>query len=309
MVNSTIWPWLLFTVFILGMLALDLGIFHRRPHEVRTKEALAWSMFWIFCALSFNFLVYLLEGSDKSLEFLTAYLIEKSLSLDNIFVFVLIFSSFSVPLIYQHRILFWGILGALIMRGIMIGLGTSLIHHFHWVIYIFGAFLLYTAVRTAMHHIPGEDITENPLLEKVRKVIPVTRELHGRHFFTRQSGRLMATPLFLVLVFVEFSDVLFAVDSIPAILAISTDPFIVFTSNIFAILGLRSLYFVVANLMPQFYYLQHGLSTILGFVGAKMLLSDIYQIPTVTSLVIIVVVLIVSVVASMLRAGFLKQAD
>ncbi len=306
MINSSFWPWVAFITFIFGMLALDLGVFHRKAHVVRTREALVWSLFWVVCALSFTGLLYCLEGGNASLEFLTAYLIEKSLSLDNIFVFVLIFTAFSIPPIYQHRILFWGILGAVLMRGVMIGLGTSLIFHFHWIIYVFGVFLIYTAVRTAMHHIPGEDITTNPILAKIRKWIPITDDFHGQKFFTRQNGQLMATPMFLVLMFIEIADILFAIDSVPAILAISTDPFIVFTSNIFAILGLRSLYFALANLMSKFYYLQYALSVILGFVGIKMLLSDIYHISVTISLGTIIGVLMFSILASFLRNTFYK---
>ncbi len=309
MLNVPSWFWAVFVVGVVGVLALDLGVLHRKAHVVKTKEALAWSCFWIGSALLFNVWVYFQWGKYAALEFLTAYLIEKSLSLDNIFVFIVIFSSFSVAIKYQHRVLFWGILGALVMRGMIIFLGANLVHHFHWITYIFGGFLVYTAYRMATHHIPGEDVTTNPLITRMRKMLPVAKTFHGQQFFAKEQGQFVVTPLFLVLIMIEITDLLFAVDSIPAILAISLDPFIIFTSNIFAILGLRSLYFFLANTVPKFYYLQHGLSAILGFVGIKMLLADIYAISIPVSLAVIAGILIAAIIASIYRVETHQHLD
>jgi tellurite resistance protein TerC len=298
-----IWPWITFNVFVLALLALDLGVFHRKAHTVSLKEALIWSCVWIALALTFNVGLYFLQGPEPALQFLTGYLIEKSLSVDNIFVFVLLFSYFSVPAAYQHRVLFWGILGALIMRGILIGVGTVLLKEFHWIIYLFGAFLIFTGIRMGLHR--DEDIhpERNPLLKLARRVFPVTEGYERDRFLVRRAGRWLITPLLLVLIVVETTDLVFAVDSIPAIFAVTDDPFIVYTSNVFAILGLRSLYFVFASIIHKFYYLKIGLAVILTFVGIKMVLgADLYKIPTVISLLVIALVLTIAVVASILRA-------
>ena len=298
--------WLLvgFNVFVLAMLSLDLFVFHRKAHEVSTREAASWTAFWIALAMAFNYGVYRVMGADVGLEFLTGYLIEKALSVDNIFVFVLIFGYFNVPLKYQHRVLFWGILGALVMRGTMIAAGAALIHEFHWVIYIFGAFLVLTGIRMATQSEHGFDPEHNPVLRLVRRMIPVTGAYHGQSFFVRETVgerlRWVATPLFVVLVLVESTDLIFAVDSIPAIFAITTDTFIVYTSNVFAILGLRALYFLLAGVIHKFHFLKLGLSIVLVFVGAKMLLADVYKIPILASLGVIALVLAGAVVASLL---------
>jgi tellurite resistance protein TerC len=280
---------------------VDLCIAHKKAHEVKPLEAAIWSTIWIGTALAFNYFLYLHKGPTTALEFLTGYLIEKALSLDNVFVILLIFSSFSIPLKYQHRVLFWGVLGALVMRGFMILVGTSLLRHFHWIIYVFGAFLIYSAVQTFLHQTSDKDVTSNPFLELMEKYIPLSRKIDGQKFYTRIQGKIKMTPLFLVLILIEFSDLMFAVDSIPAILAITHDPFIVYTSNIFAILGLRSLYFLISHWVKKLHYIRHGLSVILGFVGLKMLLMDVYQIPIIASLGIIGSVLVITIIASMLR--------
>jgi tellurite resistance protein TerC len=301
------WMWVGFNLFVLAMLALDLGVFHRKPHEVTIKEALVWSGVWVALALLFNLGLYYWRGPEPALEFLTGYLIEKSLSVDNIFVFLLIFSYFRVPASYQHRVLFWGILGALVMRAAFIALGISLIRRFHWVIYVFGAFLILTGVKMALEK--GKEIhpERNPVLRLFRRFVPVTDDYQSSKFFVKQRGRYFATPLFIVLLVVETTDVIFAVDSIPAILAITLDPFIVYTSNVFAILGLRALYFALAGVMRLFHHLHYGLSAILVFVGAKMLLADFYKIPVGVALGVIAGVLIISVIASM--AFPRKEAD
>ena len=303
-------PWILFTLFVLVMLAIDLGVFHRKAHAVSVREALSWSIVWIALALLFNVVIYFFwdvispnstyTNQEAALAFLTGYLIEKSLSVDNIFVFVLIFSYFAVPAIYQHRVLFWGVLGALVMRGILIGLGAALIEQFHWIIYVFGGFLIFTGIRMAFHNDEEIHPEKNPLVNLVRRFMPVTRDYVGDHFFTRINGALAATPLFLVLVIVESTDLVFAVDSIPAIFAVTTNAFLVYTSNVFAILGLRSLYFVLAGVIDKFHYLKLGLSVVLVFVGVKMVIVDFYKIPVAVSLGVVAAVLIGSVVASLL---------
>ena len=304
-----IWLWAGFNVFVLLMLALDLGVFHRKAHEVSLREAAAWSALWVALALIFNYGIYHFMGSEAGLAFLTGYLIEKALSVDNIFVFVLIFSYFNVPAKYQHRVLFWGILGALLMRGAMIAAGAALIAEFHWIIYVFGAFLVFTGIRMAMQTEHAIDAESNPVIRLVRRVMPVTNVYHGQRFFVKEEigGRLrrVATPLFVVLVLVETTDLIFAVDSIPAIFAITTDTFLVYTSNVFAILGLRALYFLLAGVIHKFHYLKLGLSAVLVFVGAKMLLTDVYKVPVGISLVVIALVLLTAVAASLL---FPKQA-
>jgi tellurite resistance protein TerC len=307
--GESIWMWVGFNAFVLGMLALDLFVFHRKAHEVSLREAAGWSVFWVALALTFNAGVWRVLGPERGLEFLTGYLIEKALSVDNIFVFVLIFSYFNVPAKYQHRILFWGIIGALIMRGAMIGAGAALIHQFHWIIYIFGAFLVFTGIRMATHDEVDIEPESNPVIRLVRKLWPVTNQYHGQKFFVidrTRRRRLVATPLFVVLIMVETTDLIFAVDSIPAIFAITTDTFIVFTSNVFAILGLRALYFLLAGVIHRFHFLKLGLSVVLVFVGLKMLLAEVYKIPIGLSLLVIAGVLGSSVGASLL---FPKKAE
>jgi len=309
LISPQVVAWIIFGVLILVMMALDLGIFHRRSHEVRFKEAVIWTGVWISLALLFALGIRLWEGPEKALEFLTAYLVEESLSMDNIFVFLLIFTYFKVPNQYQHRVLFWGIIGALIMRGIFIATGVALIQTFHWIIYIFGAFLIVTGLRMAFEH--GREIhpEKNPVLGIVRRVVPLVRHFHGAHFFIHRNGKILATPLLVVLVMVETSDIIFALDSIPAVLAISQDPFIVYTSNIFAILGLRSLYFALAGFMERFRYLHYGLSAILVFIGLKMLVADIWHIRVGWALGIIGFILALSVAASLLLPSRAKTEE
>jgi tellurite resistance protein TerC len=300
MTYHTLFLWGAFNLFVIAMLALDLGVFHRKAHEVRIREALLWSAFWIALSLLFNLGVYFWSGSQAALEFLTGYLLEKSLSVDNIFVFLMIFTYFRVPYLHQHKVLFWGILGALIMRALFILVGITLIQKFHWVIYIMGAFLIVTGIRMAMQKDEEIHPERNPVLRLVRRFVPVTENYEGGSFFARRGGRLLATPLFIVVLVVETTDVVFAVDSIPAILAITLDPFIVYTSNVFAILGLRALYFALAGVMQLFHYLPYGLSFILVFVGIKMLLVDIYKLPIGIALGTVAGVLAISVLASIL---------
>jgi tellurite resistance protein TerC len=292
--------WIAFNVFVLGMLALDLGIFHRKAHAVSIKEASIWSAVWILLALVFNLGIYFVWGQEKALEFLTGYVIEKSLSVDNLFVFLMIFQYFATPAIYQHRILFWGIVGALVMRAIFIATGAALLENFHWMIYVFGAFLIVTGIKMLLQ---GDDKLEpdkNPVVRLFQRWVPITNEYQGQRFFVRREGKIHATLLMLVLIVVETTDVIFAVDSIPAIFAITTDPFIVYTSNVFAILGLRALYFMLAGVMQMFVYLKVGLSFVLCFVGAKMLVVDFYKIPIGISLGVVAGILILSVAVSVL---------
>jgi len=316
MENGSIWLWVVFNAFVLGMLALDLGVFHRKAHEVSVKEATIWSMVWISLAMVFNLGILNFwnvwvpdtnyTNSEAALAFFTGYLIEKSLSVDNIFVFALVFTYFAVPSIYQHRVLFYGILGALVMRAVMILVGAALIKEFHWIIYVFGAFLIFTGIKMATSK--GEKINpeDNPLIKLVRRFIPVTPEFRGDRFFVKEAGKWLATPLLLVLIMVETTDLIFAVDSIPAIFAVTQDPFLVYTSNVFAILGLRSLYFLLAGVMDKFHYLKLGLAVVLTFVGVKMVLIDIFKIPIFMSLGVIAGVLIISVVASLVRSKRLE---
>lgn len=294
--------WVLFNVFILGLLALDLGLFHRRAHAVSIREAAGWSAFWVVLSLLFNLGIYLLVGRDEALEFLTGYLIEKSLAVDNLFVFVLIFSYFGVPAAYQHRVLFWGILGALVMRAAFILAGSYVLQHYDWVFYVFGALLVVTGARMAIRDDEAIDPANSRVLQLARRVLPVTVGFRGTHFFVRENGRLFATPLLLVLILIEFSDLIFAIDSIPAIFAITLDPFIVYTSNVFAILGLRSMYFLLAGIIHRFVYLRYALAFVLVFVGVKMLLEDVYHIPILVSLGVIAAALVVGVLVS-LRAS------
>ncbi len=310
MITTSIWPWIGFTLFVLAMLALDLGVFHRKTHAVSVKEAAIWSAVWIGLALAFNGLIWYLDGSEIALSFLTGYIIEKSLSIDNIFVFVLIFAYFQVPAAYQHRVLFWGVLGALIMRAILILVGGVLLERFHWIIYIFGAFLIYTGIKMARQGEMNVHPDSNKLVKLTRRLIPVTSDYEGERFFVRKAGKLMATPLLLVLVLIESTDLVFAVDSIPAIFAVSNEPFIVYTSNIFAILGLRSLYFVLAGVMDKFHYLKIGLSIVLTFVGVKMLITAVgIKIPIAISLLVIIGVLSAAITASLIRAKRLERLD
>ena len=299
-----LWLWISFNLFVVAMLAVDLLVFHKDAHEVSLKEAAAWSVVWIALALAFGAGVSVRMGPEPGLQFFTGYLIEKALSVDNIFVFVLIFSYFRVPPRYQHRVLFWGILGALVMRGAMIAAGAYLIHQFHWIVYVFGAFLVFTGIRMATQTEHDIEPESNPVIRLVKRLLPVTNVYHGQNFFVREKvdGRMraVATPLFVVLVLVETTDLIFAVDSIPAIFAITQDPFIVYTSNIFAILGLRALYFMLAGVIHKFHYLKLGLSAVLVFVGAKMLMVDIFPIPVGVSLGVIALVLGGSVGASLL---------
>lgn len=291
----------LFNIFILGLLVLDLKVFHRHAHEIKIKEALGWSVFWIVLALVFNVGVYYWYGHESALQFLTGYLIEKSLSVDNLFVFLLIFTYFKVPAQYQHTVLFWGILGALVMRGMMIIAGVALIEQFHWIIYVFGVLLVFTGVKMALQKETVEVHPERNMMVRIfKKFMPVTVGYHGVKFFVKVDGKRYATLLFVVLIVVESTDLVFAVDSIPAIFAITTDPFIVYTSNVFAILGLRALYFALAGLMNLFRFLKVGLSIVLTFVGIKMLISDLYPIPIGIALSVVATVLIMSILFSVL---------
>jgi tellurite resistance protein TerC len=290
-----------FIAFVLAMLAVDLGLFHRKAHEVSLKEAGAWSAVWVALALAFNAGVYAVFGRERGLEFTAGYLIEKALAVDNIFVFVIIFSAFAVPLVYQHRVLFWGVLGALAMRAAFILAGGAFLQRFHWAIYVFGGILAVTGVKLLVQRNQEIHPERNPLVRAFQRIVPVSHEPSGGHFVVKRDGRRMATTLLVALVAVEVTDVVFAVDSIPAIFAVTSDPFIVFTSNIFAILGLRSLYFLLAGVIEKFAYLKVGLSFVLIFVGAKMLLTKLYAIPIGASLGIIAAILAASVLASLLK--------
>ena len=306
--------WLFFNLFVAAMLALDLGVFHRKSHEVKFKEALAWSGVWISLALVFTVILWrywnlLAPGSEYSageagLAFLTGYLIEKALSVDNIFVFILVFAYFQVPSKYQHKVLFWGIIGALFFRAIFIFSGIALLEKFHWMIYVFGALLIVTGIKMVTQKDKKLDPDKNPVIRGFRKIMPVTPDFVGDRFFTKIDGKKFATPLFITLLFIEMTDVIFAVDSIPAILAITKDPFIVYTSNVFAILGLRALYFALSGIMNLFHYLHYGLAAILVFVGGKMVLTDVVgKVPVGISLGVIAGVLAISIIASLLFPG------
>ena len=299
--------WVGFNLFIFLMLALDLGVFQKKKHIIEVKEALVWSIIWILLALAFNVFIYYDMGEQKALEFLTGYLLERSLSIDNIFVFILLFSYFKVPRIYQHKVLFWGVLGALILRGILIAIGSVMVAKFAWVIYIFGGFLVVTGFRMAFHNDEGIDPEKNFVVKTFRKLFPVTPEYHDDKFIVKINGRNFATPLLVVLVAVEFADLIFAFDSIPAIFAVTNDAFIVYTSNIFAILGLRTLYFALDGIMDKFHYLKIGLSMTLIFIGFKMLIIDLYKIPIEFSLSVIALILTASVVLSLVFP--LKKKD
>jgi len=282
------------------MLVLDLGVFHRRAHRVKFREALAWSAMWIALAAAFAVLLYFWRGHVATLEFVTGYVIELSLSVDNLFVFLLIFRYFRVPVLHQHKVLFWGILGALLMRGIFVLVGVGLITQFHWIVYLFGAFLVYSGIQFFRQESVEIHPEKNPVLRLFRRWMPVTEDYEGSKFFVRRTG-LYATPLLVVLLVVETTDLLFAVDSIPAVLAITLNAFIVYTSNVFAVLGLRSMYFALAGMMEVFEYLHYGLSAVLIFIGAKMLVSHYYQIPTGLALGVVAGVLLVSVLVSVVH--------
>ena len=301
MVPNEVLSLLLFNIFVVVMLVLDLGVFQRRAHEIGIKEALGWSAFWIALSLLFNIGLYFWQGKEAALLFFTGYLIEKSLSVDNLFVFLLLFMYFKVPGKYQHKVLFWGILGALMMRGALIATGVVLISRFHWILYLFGAFLVFAGIKMGVQKETAEVHPERNIAVRLfKKIMPVTSEYHESKFFAKIDGRRHATLLVIVLIVVETTDLVFALDSIPAIFAITTDPFIVYTSNVFAILGLRALYFALAGMMNLFHYLKIGLSVVLGFVGAKMLLAEVFPIPIGAALGVIGVVLLLSVLASLL---------
>lgn len=306
-INAYVWAG--FLLFVVAMLVIDLGLFHKKSHEVKIKEALIWSAVWISLALIFNFLIYLYLGKIKALEFLTGYLIEKSLSVDNLFVFIMVFSFFNVESKYQHKILFWGILGALVFRAIFIFAGVALINNFHWIIYLFGAFLIYTGFKMLKQKEEKFDPSKNILVRIFKFFMPVTPQINGNKFFVRINKKLYATPLFLVLLIIEFTDLIFAVDSIPAILAISNDPFIIFTSNVFAILGLRALYFALAGITKYFRFLKYGLSAILIFVGIKMCISGFFKFPVLISLLVILGILTISVLSSVIIKEKSKNQD
>ena len=291
--------WILFNLFVLIMLALDLGVFHRKTHDIPLKEALTWTFVWVFLALVFNGIIYYWRGQQQALEFFTGYLVEKALSVDNIFVFIMVFSYFQIPSRFQHKVLFWGIIGALIMRAIFIFAGVALIEKFHITIYFFGALLIYTGYKMFFHNNSKIEPEKNPVIRFFRKLMPVTSELQGDKFFVKQNGKRLATPLFLVLLLIETTDLIFAVDSIPAILAITQDHFIVYTSNVFAILGLRSLYFALAGVVHRFWLLSYGLAVVLVFVGIKMLLVDVYKLPIEWSLLFIATIIAGSILLSL----------
>jgi len=315
---TTLWLWVGFIALVLVLLALDLGVFHRKAHAVSSREALGWTAFWVGLALAFNVLVYVmyehhwlgigrdvgypLSGQDAAIEFFTAYLVEKSLSIDNIFVIAMIFTYFRVPPEHQHRVLFWGIVGALIMRGVMIGAGLAVLHRFSWLVYVLGALLIATAVRMLVARRETLEPENSLLVRLIRRVLPVTSTYHGQRLFVRYHGAIAATPLFLALVCVEFADVIFAVDSIPAIFAITTDPFIVYTSNIFAILGLRALYFALAAMIHRFVYLRHALAAVLVFIGGKIFVADMLglaKIPPAVSLSVTLAIIVAGILASL----------
>jgi tellurite resistance protein TerC len=310
LIQITPWHWAAFILFVLFFLALDLGVFHRGSHTLKFKEAFAWSALWFLLAMLFAGALFFLRGREESVQFTTGYLIELSLSLDNILVIALIFSAFRVPPEFQHRVLFWGILGALVMRGAMIAVGVALIHRFGWLLYVFGAFLVFTGVKMSFSDKDAIDPEKNPVLRLARKFFSVTPDFAGRKFFTRTGGRFLLTPLALVLLLVETTDLIFAVDSVPAVFSVTQNAFIVFTSNVFAILGLRSLYFVLAGALGYFRYLKFGLSVVLVFVGAKMLLDPHRQpekwfqveIPTNVSLMIVGTVVLIAIVLSTMVA-------
>lgn len=295
------WAWGGFHVFVFLMLALDLGVFNRKIHAPSMKEAAIWSSVWIGLAMVFNLLIFQAEGTQKGLEWFTGYVLEKSLSVDNLFVFVLVFQSFQVDLRHQHRVLFWGVLGALLMRAVMILAGTALLNRFHWMIYVFGGFLIFTGIKMLLVNNQDADPTQNPLVRAFKRFVPYDEQGGHEHFWSIKNGKRFATPMLLVLITIEVTDLVFAVDSIPAVLAVSRDPFVVYTSNIFAVLGLRSLYFLLAKMMDRFHRLKTGLAVVLTFVGVKMCIVEWVKIPVQFSLLIIAAVLAGSIIASLAR--------
>jgi tellurite resistance protein TerC len=305
-----IWFWIGFNVFILGMLALDLGVFNRRAHHISVKESLGWIALWVSLALLFNLWIYFEKGPVKALEFFTGYIIELSLSVDNLFVFLVVFSYFRVPDQYKHRVLFWGIVGALVLRAVFILAGLTLIHYFTWINYVFGAILLYTGIRMLFHSNDAPpELDKNLIVRLWKRYFPVHEHYVGKKFFIRENGILKATPLFIVLLVVEATDVMFAIDSIPAVLSVSKDPFIVYTSNVFAILGLRSIFFALSNAMDYFRFLKYGLALILGFVGFKMIISHFYHLPIEFALSAVLIILAGSIFLSILYKGYRKPAS
>jgi len=292
--------WVGFNILILILLAIDLGLVHRKDHTISIKEGFIWSVIWILVALAFNYVVYLWKGSEVGFQFLTGYLIERVLSMDNIFVFFVILAYFKVPTQYQYRVLYWGILGALIFRGLFIALGVVLVAKFHWILYVFAIFLILTAIKLVVGKEKDIEPEKNPILKLVRRFLPITPNYEGKHFLIKRNKKILGTPLLVVLIVVETTDVMFALDSLPAIFAITLDPFIIYTSNVFAILGLRALYFAIAGLIQIFYYLKYALSAILGFVGIKMLIADIFKIPSSIALLVIVGMFMIAIIASIL---------
>jgi tellurite resistance protein TerC len=290
--------WVVFNIFVVMMLIIDLMVFNRKPHEISIKESLIWTGIWITLAVIFGIGLYFYMSPQDSLDYFTGYLIEKSLSVDNIFVFLLIFTYFGVEPKYQHRVLFWGIFGALVFRLLFIFAGVALIEQYHWVIYIFGAFLIFTGVKLGLEKDKEIRPDKNPILLIIRRFIPITRHFHGQKFFIKRNGRIIATPMFVVLVVIETTDIVFALDSIPAIMAITRDTFIIYSANAFAILGLRALYFALAGVMRLFHYLHYGLAFILVYIGIKMMLEGVYQIPTMFTLFVIIATLTLSVLLS-----------
>lgn len=307
--NVPLWAWAAVSALIVGVLLVDLLVVHRDAHEVSMREAAWSSAAWVALGVGFGAVVWATAGGDRAGEYFAGYLIEKSLSVDNIFVFALLFSYFGVPAAYRHRLLFWGVLGALVFRGVFIAGGAALLESFGWVIYVFGAFLVVTGVKMARHGNQEVHPERNVVLRLVRRVVPVTDSYHGTRFFLRQAGRTVATPLFAVLVAIETADILFAVDSIPAIFAVTDEPFLVFTSNAFAILGLRALYFLLAGMMDRFVYLHYGLAAILVFVGIKMMIVDVWHVPIALSLAVIAAVLAFAVVVSLRTTQRLEPSD
>jgi len=302
MMDIPIWVWIGFTAFVLVLLCLDLTVFHRKAHVVRVREAAIWYVVWVSLAALFYVGVLLFLGVDKSTEFLTGYVIELSLSVDNVFVWLIIFSYFSVPLQYQHRVLFLGIVGAIVMRGLFIITGVALLNMFAWIIFVFGGFLIFTGIKLAVRKDEEVNPERNPILRLAKRFLPVTEDYEGQHFIVRRYGKWMATPLLMVLLVVEATDLIFAVDSVPAILSITRDPFIVWTSNVFAILGLRALFFLVSGALQYFRYLNQGLALVLCFVGVKMVISDFYHIPTLMSLGVVVGILAMTMLISYLAS-------
>jgi len=300
--ESGILEWAGFLAFVLAMLALDLGVFNRKDHVVGPREALGWSALWVSLALAFGGYIWFRHGSELGMQYLTGYVIEKSLSVDNIFVFVVIFGALGIPPIYQHRVLFWGILSALVMRGAMIAAGAALLSRFHWIIYVFGAFLILTGVKLLFAGGTADHPENSAVFKFLRRIVPASPHLDGNHFFTKTNGKWLATPLFFALALIEVTDVIFAVDSIPAIFAVTSDPYIVFTSNVFAILGLRSLYFLLASYVAKFTYLKPSLAFVLMFVGGKMAAIDVVKIHAAVSLAVVLSILAIGIVASVIRS-------